>query len=141
MLKPAPKDLAAALLACVVSVVALARSDSGHPAAPALRPPPKAPPASAHAVALLRDGEPLELNQASASELVLLPGVGPKLAARIVDERVRRGGFTQVDELEQVKGVGPAILARVRPLLRVSRPTAAKLHTAAGSRAPQPKNR
>jgi competence protein ComEA len=94
------------------------------------------PPASSDAVVRLRKGEPLELNQASASDLVLLPGVGPKLAARIIDERVRRGGFTQVDELRRVKGVGPAVLARVRPLLRVSHPTDAQRHKAVGPTAP-----
>jgi competence ComEA-like helix-hairpin-helix protein len=140
-MKPPPKDLAAALVACLVSLVALARSDSGHPAAAALlRPRPQAPPASSDAVVRLRAGQPLELNQASASDLVLLPGVGPKLAARIVDERARRGGFAQVDELRQVKGVGPAVLARVRPLLRVSHPTDAKRREAAEPTGPPPKS-
>jgi competence protein ComEA len=67
----------------------------------------------------------VELNRASVNDLVLLPGIGPKLAQRIVAERERRGHFASVDELGQVKGVGPATLARIKPLLRVTDPGSA----------------
>lgn len=52
----------------------------------------------------------MELNRASASELESLPGVGPVLAERILAERRRRGGFDAVDDLIEVKGIGPALL-------------------------------
>lgn len=55
----------------------------------------------------------LNLNRASASELESLPGVGPVLAERIVAERRRQGGFRTVDDLIAVKGIGPALLARL----------------------------
>jgi competence protein ComEA len=67
----------------------------------------------------LRDGEPLDLNRAGLGDLLLLPGVGPKLAQRIVDERARRSGFRTVDELAAVKGVGPKKLEQLRRLVRV----------------------
>ena len=61
---------------------------------------------------------PVDLNRASAAELEALPGVGPVLAARIVEARARRGGFGSVDDLLAVKGVGPAVLERLRGRVR-----------------------
>ena len=61
---------------------------------------------------------PVDLNRASAAELEALPGVGPVLAARIVEARARRGGFGSVDDLLAVKGVGPAVLERLRGHVR-----------------------
>ena len=61
----------------------------------------------------------LDLNRASAVDLARLPGVGPTLARRIVDARQGRGGFDRVEELLEVRGIGPATLARLRPLIRV----------------------
>ena len=61
----------------------------------------------------------LDLNRASAVDLAGLPGVGPTLARRIIDERQGRGGFRRVEELLEVRGIGPATLARIQPLTRV----------------------
>ena len=61
----------------------------------------------------------LDLNRASAVDLAGLPGVGPTLARRIIDERQGRGGFRQMEELLEVRGIGPATLARLQPLTRV----------------------
>jgi len=58
--------------------------------------------------------QPLDLNQASRQELRLLPGVGDKLAERIVEYRRLRGGFRNVEELRSVAGIGPVTLARLR---------------------------
>jgi competence ComEA-like helix-hairpin-helix protein len=62
---------------------------------------------------------PVDLNRATSEELQRLPGIGPGLAARIVDARRRRGSFGSVDELRRVRGIGDTTLARVRPLLAV----------------------
>lgn len=67
----------------------------------------------------LRDGAPIDLNRASAAELALLPGVGPKLARDIIDARARNGRFPSVDALDGVRGIGPKKLAKLRPFLRV----------------------
>jgi competence protein ComEA len=116
--KAAPSQFAAALIACALALVALARAGEQKEQLVLQRPASR--PVSAAAVRALRTGEMLELNAAAAGDLQLLPGVGPKLAQRIVDERERRGGFRQLDELAEVKGVGPATLSRIRPLVRVT---------------------
>jgi competence protein ComEA len=63
-------------------------------------------------------GAPLDLNTATAEELQRLPGVGPVLAARIVEWRQANGRFRTVDDLEQVSGIGARTLARLAPLVR-----------------------
>jgi competence ComEA-like helix-hairpin-helix protein len=64
-------------------------------------------------------GLPLELNRASAAELELLEGIGPRLAAAIVAEREARGPFSSVAELRRVRGIGPALLAKLDRVLEV----------------------
>lgn len=62
---------------------------------------------------------PIDLNRASATELERLPGVGPVLAARIVAWRDSVGRFERVEQLESVRGIGPAMMSRLGPLVRV----------------------
>lgn len=63
-------------------------------------------------------GGRVNLNRATAAELDGLPGIGPAMARRIIERRqVKR--FTKVDDLLQVKGMGPAKLARLRDLVEV----------------------
>ena len=59
----------------------------------------------------------VRLNRATREQLQSLPGIGPVLAERIVDLRDAHGGFEQVEDLLEVPGVGPATLARLRPLI------------------------
>ncbi len=61
----------------------------------------------------------IDLNAATAAELELLPRIGPKLAARIVEDRATNGPFESVEALDRVKGIGPRTVARVRPHVRV----------------------
>jgi competence protein ComEA len=61
---------------------------------------------------------PININQASAEELQRLPGIGPKLAQRIVEER-RKGPFKSVDDLKRVSGIGPKTLEKLRPHITV----------------------
>ena len=68
------------------------------------------------------DSAPLDVNLASAAELERLPGVGPALAARIVEARARDGPFGSVDDLRRVRGVGGVTLERLRPRLAVNTP-------------------
>jgi competence protein ComEA len=60
----------------------------------------------------------VDLNQADASQLECLPGVGPGLALRIVADRASRGPFSDPGELDRVPGVGPALIERIRPFVR-----------------------
>jgi competence protein ComEA len=67
----------------------------------------------------------VNVNTATAAELELLPGVGPAKARAILEARRERGGFKSVEELEDVKGIGPAALERLRPFARISGKTTA----------------
>ncbi len=60
----------------------------------------------------------LSLNAATALELENLPGVGPKLAARIIDWRTANGGFSKVDQLLSVGGIGDKLFAGIRNMVR-----------------------
>ncbi|MEA3510598.1 MAG: helix-hairpin-helix domain-containing protein, partial [Actinomycetota bacterium] len=56
----------------------------------------------------------IDLNRSTAAELEELPGVGPVLAARIVDFRESNGPFVDVEDLLDVGGIGEAKLAAMR---------------------------
>ncbi len=76
--------------------------------------------------------DPLDLNRATADDLLRLPGVGPALAARILALRTA-SGFSSVDDLGRVKGLGRGRIERLRPFVSVAPPSAAP---GAGTRAP-----
>jgi competence ComEA-like helix-hairpin-helix protein len=65
------------------------------------------------------DPRPLDLNHATLGELARLPGVGPGLAQRILEERQRRGRFDSPEALRRVVGLGPKKLAALRDLVTV----------------------
>jgi competence protein ComEA len=62
---------------------------------------------------------PLDLNTATLDQLEQLPGVGPVLAQRILDYRLKQGRFTSVDELRAVDGIGDQRFAELKDLVRV----------------------
>lgn len=64
-------------------------------------------------------GRPVDVNTAGAEELEVLPGVGPATAKAILDERERRGRFATVDDLLDVRGIGPAKLEALRDQVKV----------------------
>jgi competence protein ComEA len=64
-------------------------------------------------------GAVLDLNQADATQLEDLPGVGPVTAAAIVAWRAEHGRFSTVDELQEVDGIGPKTYAKIAPHVRV----------------------
>jgi len=57
---------------------------------------------------------PIDLNTATADELMTVPGIGPKTAADIIAYRESHGGFDSVDELDNVSGIGPASVEKWR---------------------------
>ncbi len=63
--------------------------------------------------------ELVNVNTATEVELETLPGIGPVLAAAIVEWRTQNGGFTSIDQLQEVSGIGPSTFADLAPLVRV----------------------
>jgi competence protein ComEA len=59
----------------------------------------------------------ISLNQASASQLEDLPGVGPALAGRMIDWRTANGGFKAKEDLLNVAGIGDKLFASVKDLV------------------------
>ncbi|MCT2025649.1 helix-hairpin-helix domain-containing protein [Dermabacter hominis] len=65
------------------------------------------------------DGALVNINTASESELDELPGVGPAIAARIVEHRTTNGPFSNIEQLQDVKGIGPAIFEKLRERISI----------------------
>jgi len=61
----------------------------------------------------------LNINTATASELELLPGIGPALAESILAYREAEGPFTSIEQLVNVRGIGPSKLAEIEDLITV----------------------
>ena len=57
---------------------------------------------------------PVDLNRADSLDLLELPGIGPAKAGAILAWRRRHGRFAKVEDLLEVGGIGPGILARLR---------------------------
>jgi competence protein ComEA len=72
----------------------------------------------------------VDLNQADAAGLDALPGIGPVIAGRILERRARQGPFRTPEDLLAVRGIGPAVFARLRDRVRVG-PDSATVHSAA----------
>ena len=89
----------AAVLAVAIAVLAVPAF-----AAPAAKPNPTAK---------------VNINTATVDQLTALPGVGPKLAARIVEHRQKTGGFKSTQELMNVKGVGEKNFTKIQSYLTV----------------------
>ena len=79
----------------------------------------------------------VNLNEASATQLELLPGVGARASAGILQYRQRQR-FGRVEELVRVKGFGKKRFARLRPLLTVQGPTTLRVETSTGARPARP---
>lgn len=73
----------------------------------------------------LAPDERLDPNRADAAELDRLPGVGPATAAAIVEARDSGSAFRRTEDLLAVRGIGPALLDRIGPLLDLSSPPSA----------------
>jgi competence ComEA-like helix-hairpin-helix protein len=56
----------------------------------------------------------IDVNSAGVAELSVLPGIGPGLAKRIVAHRNEHGPFRSIDDLSDVGGIGPRIVAGLR---------------------------
>ncbi len=79
----------------------------------------------------------VNINTATAVELAQLPGLGPALAQRIVDQRVEHGAFPSIEALLEVPGIGAITLSELRPHLRPIRPDRPQVRPA--DNAPSPR--
>jgi len=61
----------------------------------------------------------VDINQASGRDLERLPGIGPVRAAKIVELRTKLNGFTAIEQLDQVEGIGKKTIERLRPFIVV----------------------
>lgn len=61
----------------------------------------------------------VNINTADAAELQTLPDIGEVMAQRILDYRAAHGTFASVDDLQEVQGIGPTMMERLRPRVTV----------------------
>ena len=61
----------------------------------------------------------VDINSATLADLDALPGVGPSTAQAIIDYRTANGPYASVDDLLNVRGIGPSKLAAMRARVRV----------------------
>lgn len=61
----------------------------------------------------------VNINTAGIDSLLLLPGIGPAYAERILKRRQEVGRFTELNQLLEVKGIGPARFEKIRPMLEL----------------------
>ncbi len=95
------------------------RNRAAAPAPTDVREETKLPGPSAPVTARSSVRDPIDINTADQSILVTLPGIGPATAQAILRHRETHGRFAQVDDLLQVRGIGPKKLEDLRPHVRV----------------------
>ena len=61
----------------------------------------------------------VNLNTADAAALESLPGIGPALAQRIIDYRTANGPFRTTEEIQDVRGIGAGIYAKIKDSITV----------------------
>ncbi len=67
----------------------------------------------------MNEGEVLELNSADSSNLIRIPGVGGKMAARIITYRDRLGGFISTSQLKEIWGMDAELLLKIESYISV----------------------
>jgi len=65
---------------------------------------------------------PINLNTADRADLEKLPGIGPAVAARIIEYRQKNGGFKKIEDLMNVRGIGEKLFLRLKPLVSIAPP-------------------
>lgn len=63
----------------------------------------------------------INLNKADKTELMKLPGIGEKTALKIIEYRQSSGGFKNVEEIQEVKGIGPAKFGKIKKYVFVDK--------------------
>ena len=115
MSKPADKTPGAGLVALLLAA-GIVWTGAARLARPIARVPGDEPPPQA--ALNIADRWPdmrLDLNTATAAELAMLPGIGPRLAERIVFDRAANRPFRSRADLARVRGIGPVVVERIGP--------------------------
>jgi competence protein ComEA len=68
----------------------------------------------------------VNLNTATLEQLETLPGIGRKVAERILEYRAKSGSFKKIEELMNVKGIGEKSFLKLKPLVVVPPPKTEK---------------
>ena len=70
-----------------------------------------------------KDAAPIliNINSATLTEWIKVPGIGEKTAQLILDYRLKMGSFKSIDELKNVKGIGPKKLEKLRPFIKLDK--------------------
>jgi competence protein ComEA len=61
----------------------------------------------------------ININTASVEELDKLPGIGPSIAKAIIDYRTTSGPFKKIEDINEVKGIGDALYAKIKDQITV----------------------
>ena len=61
----------------------------------------------------------IDINSASAEELMKIKGIGQTLSERIVEYRYNNGNFASIDDIKNVKGVGVALFEKIKTRITV----------------------
>jgi competence protein ComEA len=62
----------------------------------------------------------VNINTATNAELEALPGIGPAIAARIIEYRQKNGPFKKVEDLMSVRGIGEKSFLKLKPLVTIA---------------------
>lgn len=62
---------------------------------------------------------PINLNTATVEELVSIDGLGESRASAIIEYRDYLGGYTSVEQIKEISGIGDATYAKLAPYLTV----------------------
>ncbi len=68
----------------------------------------------------------IDINRADSKTLEKLPRIGPKTAQAIIDYRKQHGPFKNIMELDEVKGIGPKTIEKLRPYIYLTLPDSSK---------------
>lgn len=62
---------------------------------------------------------PLDLNKATIDQLILVPGIGIKTAEKIIEYREKIGGFKNIEDLKNIKGIGDKKIEKWKEYLKI----------------------